>query len=89
VTYDSLGVTISNTEQEPYLDTRLNLYVGVTIYSVQVGTMRPGETITRSLRTFSNERGENFDPDNQKAILLEVKARFSGYDVHKDLPPPQ
>src|SRR5215213_9834636 len=80
VTYDSLGVTISNTEQEPYLDTRLNLYVGAIVYSVQVGTLNPGETVTRSLRTFSNEHGESFDPDRHKAILLEVRARFSGYD---------
>jgi hypothetical protein len=89
VTYQSLGVAVSNTEQEPYLDTRLNLYVGAIVYSVQVGTLNPGETVTRPLRAFSNEHGESFDPDSHKAILLEVRARFSGYDVHKDFPPPQ
>ena len=89
VTYHSPDVTVSNTEQEPYLDTRLNLYVGAIVYSVQIGTLNPGETVTRSLRTFSNEHGESFDPDSHKAIVLEVRARFSGYDVHKDFPPPQ
>jgi hypothetical protein len=89
VTYDSQNVTVSNTEEEPYLDTRLNLYVGVIAYSAQIGTMNPGQTITRSLRTFANERGETFDPAAHKAILLEVRARFGGYDAHKDFPPPE
>jgi hypothetical protein len=89
VTYDSLDVTIINTEEEPYLDTRLNLYVGAIVYSVKLGTMHPGEKIIRSLRTFTNEHGESFDPATHKAILLEVRARFGGYDVHKDFPPPQ
>ena len=89
VTYDSLDVTVSNTEDEPYLDTRLNLYVGATAYSVQIGTMNPGETMTRPLRAFTNKRGESFDPAAHEAILLEVQARFGGYDTHKDFPPPE
>lgn len=89
VTYDSLNVTIRNIEEEPYFDTRLNLYVGVIVYSVQIGTMHPDETATRSLRDFTNEQGESFDPTTHKAILLEVRARFGAYDAHKDFPPPQ
>ncbi|HYP25141.1 MAG TPA: hypothetical protein VE262_00345 [Blastocatellia bacterium] len=88
VTYDSMDVAVSNTEGEPYLDTRLNLYVGAMAYSVQVGTLKPGETMTRSLRAFTSQHGESFDPATHKAILLEVRARFGGYDVHKDFPPP-
>ena len=88
VTYDSLNVIISNTETEPYLDTSLNLYVGATLYSVQIGTIRPGETITRSLGNLTNERGESFNPHLPRISELEVRARFGGYDVHKDFPPP-
>lgn len=89
VAYDSLDVIISNTEEEPYLDTRLNLYVETVVYSVQIGALHPGETATRSLRAFTNERGESFDPATHRALLLEVRARFSGYDDHKDFPPPE
>src|SRR5436305_11193681 len=39
VTYDSLNVSITNTEEEAYLNTSLNLYVGATLYSVQIGTI--------------------------------------------------
>lgn len=88
VTYDSLNVSVTNTEGEPYLDTSLNLYVGALLYSVRVGTIRPGETITCSLRSFKNERGESFDPNTTKTSELEVRARFAGYDVHKDFPAP-
>ena len=89
VTYDSLNVTIANTEAEPYLNTSLNLYVGATLYSVQVGTIRPGETVTRPLRSLTNEHGESFNPNTPKTSELEVRARFGGYDVHKDFPPPR
>ena len=89
VAYDSLNVSISNTEDEPYLDTSLNLYVGAVLYRVQIGTIRPGETVTRSLHSFTNERGESLDPDAIRISELEVRARFGGYDVHKDFPPPR
>src|SRR5438128_5132125 len=49
VTYDSLSVTITNTEAEPYLNTSLNLYVGAILYSAYVGTIPPGESVTRSV----------------------------------------
>lgn len=88
VTYESSNVTIGNTEGEPYLDTSLNLYVGATLYSVRVGSIRPGETITCSLRSLTNERGEGFIPGAPQTSELEVRARFGGYDVHKDFPPP-
>jgi hypothetical protein len=88
VTYDSLNVSVSNTEGEPYFDTSLNLYVGATLYSLRVGTIRPGETITRSLRSLTDERGESFEPGVPKTSELEVRARFGGYNVHKDFPPP-
>lgn len=88
VTYNSSEVTISNTEGEPYLDTSLNIYVGATRYRVQVGTIRPGETVKRSLRGLTNERGESFEPGSPGTSELEVRARFGGYDVHKDFPPP-
>ena len=89
VAFDSQSVTVSNTEDEPYLETRLNLYVGVIVYSVPVGLLRPGEAATRSLGDFKNEQGESFDPATHKAILLEVRARFGGYDSHKDFSPPR
>ena len=89
VTYDSLNVSVTNTEGQPYLDTSLNLYVGALLYSVKVGTIRPGETVTCSLRSFKNERGETFDPNTAKTSELEVRARFAGYDVHKDFPAPR
>jgi hypothetical protein len=88
VTYDSSAVTISNTEGEPYLDTSLNIYVGATHYRLSVGTIRPGETVKRPLGGLVNERGESFDPGSPGASELEVRARFGGYDVHKDFPPP-
>jgi hypothetical protein len=88
VTYDSSNVTISNTEEESYLDTSLNLYVGATLYSVRLGSVRPGESITCSLRSLTNERGESFIPGAPRTSELEVRARFGGYDVHKDFPPP-
>ena len=88
VTYDSSDVSISNTEEEPYLDTSLNIYVGATRYRRPIGTIHPGETIKCSLRSLTNERGESFDPAAPKISELEVRARFGGYDVHKDFPPP-
>ncbi|MFY9620361.1 MAG: hypothetical protein WAQ99_11185, partial [Pyrinomonadaceae bacterium] len=36
VTYDSWNVSIRNTEQEPYLNTSLRIYVGGTLYSMRV-----------------------------------------------------
>ena len=88
VTYNSSEVTISNTEGEPYLDTSLNIYVGATIYRAPVGTIRPGESAKRPLRSLTNERGESFEPGSPNTSELEVRARFGGYDVHKDFPPP-
>lgn len=88
VTYDSSNVTVSNTEEEPYVDASLNLYVGATLYSVRIGSLRPGESATRSLRSLTNERGESFIPGTPQTSELEVRARFGGYDVHKDFPPP-
>jgi hypothetical protein len=89
VTYGSLNISITNTEEEPYLNTSLNLYVGATLYSAQIGAVRPGETITRPLRSLTNERGESFDPTAPMISELEVRAHFGGYDVHKDFPPPR
>jgi hypothetical protein len=88
VTYDSSEVTVGNTEGEPYSDTSLSIYVGATRYRVQVGTIRPGETVRRPLRSLTNERGESFEPGSPGTSELEVRARFGGYDVHKDFPPP-
>jgi hypothetical protein len=89
VTYDSSNVTVSNTEAEPYFETSLNLYVGATLYSARIGTLRPGEAVTRPLRSLTNERGERFEPGTPKTSELEVRARFGGYAVHKDFPPPR
>lgn len=88
VTYNASEVSISNAEEEPYVDTSLNIYVGATHYGVPVGTIRPGETVRRPLRSLTNERGESFEPGSPGASELEVRARFGGYDVHKDFPPP-
>ena len=88
VTYDSSDMSISNTEEEPYLDTSLIIYVDATRYRMQIGTIRPGETIKRSLRSLTNERGESFSLGAPRTSELEVRARFGGYDVHKDFPPP-
>ena len=88
VTYDSSDVIISNTEAVPYLDTSLIIYVDATRYRMQIGTIRPGETIKRSLHNLTNERGESFSPGAPRTSELEVRARFGRYDVHKDFPPP-
>jgi hypothetical protein len=88
VIYDSSDVIISNTEEEPYLDTSLNIYVEATSYRMQIGTIRPGATIKCSLRSLTNEHGESFNPGVPRTSELEVRARFGGYDVHKDFPPP-
>ena len=89
VTYDSSEVTITNTEAEPYLDTSLIIYVDAARYSLKIGTIGPGETIKRSLRSLTNERGESFNPGVPRTSELEVRARFGGYEVHKDFPPPR
>ena len=88
VSYDSSDVTISNTEAEPYLDVSLDIYVEATRYSLAIGMISPGETIRRPLRSLTNERGESFNPGVPRTSELEVRARFGGYDVHKDFPPP-
>lgn len=88
VTYDNSNVFLRNTEQQPYLNTSLNLYVGGAHYSLQVGTIRPGETVTRSLINLTNEHGESFNPNSRQISELEVRANFRGYEVHKDFPPP-
>jgi hypothetical protein len=88
VTYDSSNVTISNTEDEPYLDTNLNIYVESTRYTLKIGTIVPGEIIKRPWRSLTDERGESFSPGVARTSELEVRARFGGYDVHKDFPPP-
>ena len=92
VTYDSWNVSIRNTEQEPYLNTSLRVYVGGTLYSMQVGTIRPGETVTHSLLSLTNEHGDKFNPNSVGSTQiseLEVRATFRGHDVHKDFPPPK
>jgi hypothetical protein len=96
VTYDSWNVSIRNTEQEPYLNTSLRLYVGGTLYSMQVGTIRPGETVTRSLLSLTNEHGDKFNPNSVDSTSnsvqiseLEVRATFRGREVHKDFPAPK
>ena len=88
VTYDEISVAVTNTEQQPYLDTSLNIYIDGTLYSVYIGTIAPGETVTRSLKSLTNKRGERFTPHTARTSELEVRARFGGYDVHKDFPPP-
>jgi len=88
VTYDSLNVTVTNTEEEPYLNTSLNIYVGAILYREEVGTIRPGESVTRPLSSLTNEHGESFKSNSPRTSELEVRARFGGYDVHKDFPPP-
>ena len=89
VTYDSGNVSIRNTEQEPYLNTSLRIYVGGTLYSMQVGTIGPGETVTHSLLSLTNDRGDKFNPNSNQISELEVRATFRGYEVHKDFPPPK
>ena len=103
VTYDSWNVSIRNTEQEPYLNTSLRLYVGGSLYSMQVGTIQPGATVTRSLLSLTNERGDKLNPNSvqsnsnsggstQSSVQiseLEVRATFRGHEVHKDFPPPK
>jgi len=88
VSYDSQNVSITNTEAEPYADTSLNVYIDGTLYSAQLGTILPGKTVQSPLRSLTNERGERFDPIRAGISELEVRARFGGYDVHKDFPPP-
>lgn len=76
-------------EAEPYVDTSLNVYIDGTLYSTQLGTVLPGRTVQRPLRSLLNERGESFDPTRAGISELEVRARFGGYAVHKDFPPPK
>lgn len=103
VTYDSWNVSIRNTETAPYLNTSLRIYVGGTLYSMQVGTIQPGETVTHSLLSLTNEHGNKFDPNSVgsnsgsvgaipsdvRLSELEIRASFRGHEVHKDFPPPK
>lgn len=88
VTYDSVNVTVTNPEAEPNLDTSLMIYIEATRYTTQIGTIRPGESQSFPLRSLTNERGEIFHPGEPRTSELEVRARFKGYEVHKDFPPP-
>src|SRR5687767_2099752 len=58
VTYESGNISITNTEEEPYLDTSFHLYVDGTLYSRKIGTISPGETVTRPLLSLQNEHGQ-------------------------------
>ena len=87
ITYDSWNVSIRNTEQEPYLNTSLRIYVRGSLYSMQVGTIRPGETVTRSLLSLTNEHGDKFNPNSVQTSELELRANFRGQEVHKDFAP--
>lgn len=89
VIFESHRVTVTNTENDPYQDTRLNIYVGWTIYSAKIGMLSPGETVSRSFSEFINEKDEPFDPSVKKASHLEVRAQFRGNNDHKDFPPPE
>ena len=88
VTYESGNISITNTEDEPYLDTSFHLYVDGTLYSRKIGTISPGETVTRPLLSLVNERGEIFNPNATQISELEVRATFRGQATHKDFPPP-
>jgi hypothetical protein len=69
---------------------------------MQVGTIQPGETVTRSLLSLTNEHGAKFNPNSVQSNSnsvdstpttvqiseLEVRANFRGHEVHKDFPPP-
>ena len=70
------------------MNTSLRLYVGGTLYSMQVGTIQPGETVTHSLLSLTNEHGNKFNPNSDQISELEVRATFRGHEVHKDFPPP-
>ena len=86
---DSRGMTLANTEDAPYLDTRITIYVGWVNYTAIVGTVEPGQKVSRQFVDFANAKGEVFDPENQKGAHIEVRASFRGYDDHKDFPPPR
>lgn len=88
VVYHEAEVTITNPEAEPYVNTSLHIYIESTRYEAQVGTIRPGESVSRALSSLKNERGESFTPGAHRTSELEVRARFGGYNVHKDFPPP-
>lgn len=89
VAYSGADVTVTNAGGQPYLDTQLTLFVGWTACHARLGTIPPGEKMSIPLRAFMYEDGTRFDPDATKAKLLEVRARMGGYEVHRDLPPPQ
>jgi hypothetical protein len=89
VSYDSQTVSVTNTEAESYVDASLNVYIDGTLYSAQLGTIGPGETKRFPLSGLLNEQGEKFDPGRSGISELEVRARFDGYAVHKDFPPPR
>jgi hypothetical protein len=89
VSYEGSHLTVVNTEKEPYLDTQLTLFVGWTSCRVRLGTILPGKEVRVPLSSFAYDDGKLFDPVKTKAKLLEVRATMNGYEVHRDLPPPQ
>jgi len=89
VSSDGSRLTVLNTEKEPYLDTQLTLFVGWTTCRVRVGTIMPGKEVSVPLGAFAYDDGKPFDSVKTKAKLLEIRATMNGYEVHRDLPPPQ
>lgn len=59
---------------------------------MQIGTIRPGETVTHSLLSLTNEQGAAFNPNSvgsNQISELEIRATFRGHEVHKDFPAPK
>ena len=89
VTYENSNVVITNPEEEPYFDMSLRVYIGSTLYMAGIGTLQPGESKTCPMSSLVNSDGDSFVPGAPKTSELEIRARFRGYDDHKDFPPPR
>jgi hypothetical protein len=89
IIYSGSDITVTNTGEEPYLDTQLTLFVGWTTCHASLGTISPGSSASVSFSAFVYEDGKHFEPTISRAKLLEVRARMNGYEVHRDLPPPK
>jgi hypothetical protein len=89
VIYSSSSITVVNTETEPYSDVQLTLFVGWSSCHATLGTIEPGALASIPFTHCQYDDGNFFDPLSSSAKLLEVRAHFKGWEVHRDLPPPR
>jgi hypothetical protein len=88
VIYSGSSVAVVNTETKPYYDVQLTLFVDRSTCRANLGTIDAGTLARVPLGQFKFDDGTGFDSISSTARLLEVRARFEGREVHRDLPPP-